>query len=144
MTTIDFIQTIAILFTIIFTWYQLRDLVNLRRFETFWRVGESHRSIWTLYVEQPELVRVLDPEADVETEPVTTRERQFIVSVLIHTEMVHKANDAGYYELAESGNNDIADFLALPLPACVWEDVRQYQPPAFVSFIESLINQRKE
>lgn len=135
----DFIQTIGIITGFALTSWELRGSNKLRNFEIFWRIGESHRDMWKLALENDCLRRCLgSDEVVLEKKPITVEERTFVNLLLIHIENVFQAQQQGYYQIDERGMKDLKDFFSQPFIAGVWKEVRRYQPMDFVKFVENL------
>jgi len=142
---IELVQTIAITVGFAVTIWQLRDSGRLRRFEVFWRIGDSHRETWRPLIEHPELIRILDPNPDLSNRPISTQERQFATRIILHVENVYKAHREGYYKFDLGGEGkDIGELIELPIIQNVWTENRGYLDPHFVRFIQGLKRRNRE
>ena len=90
-------------------------------------------------MEKAELARVLDPAPDLNRHPVTDAERLFILFLILHLASSFEATKHGMY-FAEPGlRADVMEFFNLPIPGLVWRQMRAYQRPAFVRFVDEIL-----
>lgn len=137
---LDILQSFGIVAGFLFTIVGLRTASKQRNFDIFWRIGDSHREIWSMMIEKKSLSRILNENVDLARNPVTLEESMFVNLVLLHIENVCQAAKEGYYDIGWNEKRDIADLLELPIPSVVWKDIRKYQSPVLVDFIASLDN----
>jgi hypothetical protein len=104
----------------------------------------SHRDIWKLSYDSPELKRVTKENPDLLAQPITDKEEQLVNLVVLNMILAFEADRLGVYPLPEGSKRDAISFLQLPIPQRVWKDIREYQPPQFVEFIERLREQSKD
>jgi hypothetical protein len=112
---------------------------RVRRTEVVLRLTEAHRDIWEKLVEQPSLARVLDPEASLREAPPSPAERRFVQLVLLHLATVRQAVNERTYDASPGMDEDIRQFLALPIPRLVASDILPFQTPDFQEFLQTLI-----
>src|SRR5438046_1306733 len=55
-----------------------------RRVANLIHLTEQHRDLWERMCSQPELARILDPDADLVKSPVTAEEELFVIFVILH------------------------------------------------------------
>ncbi len=135
---VDLLQSLGIIAGFIFTILHVRRSTRLTKFDVFWRIGESHREIWSEVYDNPALERVLQEKLDLSEDQISIQERTFINSVILHVENVYKAHREGFYEIGVHERDDIGELFTRPLFASVWNDVKKYQSDSFRSFLESL------
>lgn len=134
--SIDLIQSLAIVGTLLITYFQLRDTNRSNRAVVSLQVTASHREIWSMLFTNRELGRVVDEHPDLAERPVTQLEEYFVIMVINHMSAAYDAYKQGMFRLYEA---DLRDFFALPIPRHVWDEVRQYQGPELVEFIDGLL-----
>ncbi len=133
---LDVIQSVAIVGTLLVTYFQLRATNRSNRAVVSLQVTASHREIWTLMFTTPGVARVLDENPNLAEEPITRREEYFVIMVVNHMSAAYDAYREGMFRLYEA---DVRDFFTLPIPARVWEEIRPYQGPELVEFIDGLL-----
>lgn len=100
------------------------------------QLTRAHRELWERMYEDQSLVRVLNPEINLESSPLTPEEEIFLVFVILHLSSTYYAMKAGFYKRLHGLQKDIERFFALPLPKAVWKKVKDLQDEPFVSFVE--------
>lgn len=137
------VQTTAIVAGLLFNglgffvaaWVFLRNRkLHLLSFLT--DLTSSHRDIWKLTIESPELARVTSKEPDLIGKPITPEERRLLNLAILNMALAFEAHRLGIYRLPQGSKRDMAAFLQLPIPKRVWADMREYQDRRFVRFIE--------
>lgn len=103
-------------------------------------ITRSHRELWMEFVHTPELKRVRDANADLETTPVTEAEHVFVTLVIAHTNTVFHGTDRDLVIEYEGMGRDIAEFFSLPIPSAVWRKLKPLQNHDFVEFMEASLN----
>jgi hypothetical protein len=99
----------------------------------------NYREIWKEFFQWPELVRVIDPSADVIKEPVTPDEEFFVNMVVSHTSSVYEALKDELLTKQEGLRRDVGLFFALPIPKAVWQKTKPLQNLDFAAFIDSCL-----
>ena len=120
-----------------FTGISIRSDARARRVANLLTITANHREIWKEFSRRPELVRVLDASADVESDPVTRGEAEFVNLVVLHVSSVHYALKDNVVIELEGLRRDVGEFFALPVPRAVWEEVKQFQNKDLVTFVEA-------
>jgi hypothetical protein len=132
------LQSLGIIGGLFFTGISLRIDAKVRRLGNLLTITQQHREIWTNLYRRPELSRVLDPKANVTSEPVTEEEEMFILLLLVHLGTTRDVLKTGMLDKPDEGvPKDIKWFFSLPVPKTVWERVKDRQDEAFVRFVES-------
>lgn len=134
------IQTIGILSGFLLAARSLALDRGIRKTEILMQLTESHREIWESFLDEANLESTLDPYRKVDTHPITFAEKRFVTSVILHMAMVHRASRHGVFQPWEGLKLDIREFLHLPVPGTVFENLRPYQEEEFLRFIDSLLN----
>jgi len=97
---------------------------------------QQHRDLWERMYSQPELARILDPNADLDTNGVTAEEQMFVVFIILHLSTSYFAIRSGFLQRPYRLGKDIERFFSLPIPRAVWEKVKVLQEPPFARFVE--------
>jgi len=134
------IQAAAIVGSLLFNVTILRMDLRVRRTEVMLSLTESHREIWEQLIERPELSRVLEPDANVHTQPPTPSEKHFVQLVVNHVATVRQAVKEGAYRATRGMDQDIREFLALPIPRIVAGGMLPYQAPDFQEYLHGLMD----
>ena len=130
------LNAVAIVASLLFTASSLRADIKTRRLENLMAITQGHREIWTEFLNQPALKRVLDSNPELHGEPVTWDERVFVRLVIVHLHSVHQASKRGLYFTPEGLRRDVWSFFSLPIPAKVWEDEKSFQDDEFLDYVE--------
>lgn len=140
----DLLGSVAIIASLLFTAVELQHVGKAQRVSNLLTITRQHREIWSELFRQPTLKRVLDPQADLVTNPVTTEEELFVTFLILHLDAVFKADHAKMFEPATTLRRDIAGFFALPIPKAVWQKSRPLQDVDFVAYVESALGATEE
>lgn len=131
------LQSLAILSGFAFTCISLRHDKHSRRVANLLQLTAHHRDIWERLFDRPELRRVLEPNPDLTSTPVTDDEALFVRLLILHLNSTHRAIRDGLVDPPEHLGNDIRGFFCFPVARAVWNAVRHLQDQAFVEFVES-------
>lgn len=101
------------------------------------QLGEHYQKIKNTLIHKPELARIFESNPDKSPEMSPT-ERNYIQQNIMHIYTVFIAVKLGQLDTFEGIDKDIKRFLNLPLPAMVWEEVKEFQDKEFVTYIEKL------
>jgi len=115
----------------------LRSETKTRRVANLLAITANHREVWKEFFGKPELARVIEPSADVRTQPVTPAEEFFVNMVISHTSSVYEALKDELVIKQENLRRDIKSFFSLPVPNAVWTKSKLLQNQDFAAFIES-------
>lgn len=137
----DLLQNLGIISGFLFTAHSIRSESKDRKIGNIMAMVQNHHSIWKQLYENPELSRVIDANADLSSEPITTQERIFITSVILHMDAIHRAIRARMFVRIEGMRKDINGLFSLPIPKQVWGMVKPLQDRDFVAFVESCLNE---
>jgi hypothetical protein len=100
-------------------------------------ITANYREVWKEFFRSPELVRVIEPSADVAKQPVTPAEEFFVNMVISHTSSVYEALKHELVIKQEGLRRDVRLFFSLPVPKAVWTKTKLLQNQDFAAFIES-------
>lgn len=84
---------------------------------------------------------MVETNVELEKEPVTKQEEYFVILIISHMTAAYDAYREGMYRTYKA---DIKDFFKLPIPANVWNNIKEYQAPEFVKFVDQLLNESRE
>ncbi len=107
-----------------------------RRAANLIQLTEQHRDLWERMYVQPELARIIDPEANPRDLPITAHEQTFVVFIILHLSSTYYAMRSGFFRRPHGLREDIVRFFSLPIPRAVWERIKALQDVAFVEFVE--------
>ena len=119
---------------------------SLREQTKAWRVANlltfvsNLRELTKVYYENVPLHRVLDPGADVHTEPVNFGEETYARARILHLFSAYKAMQDDLTVKPEGLRRDIQDFFALPIPKIVWGKMKPLQNADFTAYIDECLN----
>jgi hypothetical protein len=133
---LNLIQTIAIVVMLWITVVQLKSTLRADRATAALEITTSHREIWSHLLTNPALGRILDPNVDLQKEPVTVIEEFFVVLVANHMSAVYDAHKEGIHRLYP---DDMRAFFILPIPRAVWARILPYQALEFSEFMNGLL-----
>jgi hypothetical protein len=108
-----------------------------RRVANLIQLTQQHRDLWERMYSQPELVRILNPDANLGKTGVTVEEEMFVVFIILHLSSTYYAMRSGFFQKPHGLRKDIERFFSLPIPSMVWEKVKALQDAPFVKFVES-------
>ena len=127
-------QSAGITVGLLFTALAFRQNAEVERVKLLFELKEHHASMWRELFDEPKLARVLDPAADLETDPLSAREEVFLGLLILHLACAFESIQADL--LSPSGVEEaIRDFFSLPLPWAIWEKGRGFRTrPSFSSW----------
>lgn len=136
----DLLSAVGIIGGLFFTAHSLRAEAKTRRVANLISITGSHREVWKLYFNSPELARVFDVKADTIRQPTTQKEEAFVNMVIAHISTVYYAIQNDLVVKQEGVRRDVAQFLSLPIPRTIWDKIKVVQNDDFMEFIESCRN----
>ena len=132
------LQSVGIIGSLLFTGLTLRQDVKERRTSHDLTITKAHRELWTNLYKRPSLARVLDPNADLSSQPITQEEEMFVLLLVVH---LNTALEVLRSETPDEAlRRDIRWFFSLPVPMTVWEEAKYRQEAGFVRFVEACRN----
>jgi hypothetical protein len=114
-----------------------REELRARRAETLMQMTEYHREIWGRVLDDPSLERIFEPDADLDVEPITPKERMLCTFLILHLFASFEARKAGVFQTSWYEAHDIGQLFTRPVPAAAWDAVKAYQNSEFVAFVEN-------
>ena len=133
----NLLSVAGIICSLWFAAVSLRSETKTRRVANLLAITANHREVWKEFFGKPELARVIEPSADVRTQPVTPAEEFFVNMVISHTSSVYEALKDELVIKQENLRRDIKSFFSLPVPNAVWTKSKLLQNQDFAAFIES-------
>ena len=133
---LDLVQTGAIVLVLWITFVQLRKTIKSNRAFASLQITTSHREIWSHLLTDKSLGRIIEENVDLEKEPISRKEEYFVIMVVNHMSAVYDAYKEGIHRIYPA---DMQQFLTLPIPNKVWNEIKPYQAKEFTSFIEEII-----
>jgi hypothetical protein len=135
----DLLQTAAITTGLFATVHNLRADRRERMVQTQFAITSGHREIWSKLTENPSLARVLDPDANLDVEPVKLHEEMLVQFVILHLRAAFKARCAGMDFADDNVELDVRLLFSLPIFNAVWNRSRIFQDADFVAFVEAAL-----
>lgn len=135
----ELLQTAGIIASLLFSAYSMRRDEQGRRIGNLTAIKQDYIQIWNQLYTSPELARVLDKNADLGRNPVSTAEWLFVKMLIVHLDSVHRAMRTGLFVTLDGLEKDMRDFFASPIPKVVWRELRPFQDQQFVRFVEGII-----
>jgi hypothetical protein len=133
----DLFSALGIIGGLWFTAVSLHSETKTRRVANLLTITANYREVWKEFFRSPELLRVIEPSADVAKQPITPSEEFFVNMVISHTSSVYEALKDELVIKQEGLRRDIALFFSLPVPKAVWTKTKLLQNQDFAAFIES-------
>lgn len=134
----ELLQSVFIIGAFVHTYYSTRYDNRSRKAEYLLQITQSHREIWGKTYVQPELLRIKKTDVDLQKNPITEPERRLAKEVIMHIYSVYEATAIGLFNKGDM-DKDIIDYLQLPIPNVVWQEVKRYYNKEFVNYIEGLL-----
>lgn len=113
-----------------------------RRVANLIHLTKEHRELWERMYSQPELSRILNPDADLRKTPVQPEEEVFVVFLILHLSSFYYGMRSGFFPHPQGFPKDIERFFSLPIPRAVWKNVKALQDTPFVEFVDRWFPQR--
>ena len=107
-----------------------------RRVGNLIHLTQQHRDLWERMYSQPELARILDPNANLAQVGVTPEEEMFVIFIILHLSTTYYAIRSGFFRKPHGLRKDIERFFSLPIPRAVWDKVKTLQDAPFVKFVD--------
>jgi hypothetical protein len=130
------VQTVAVAAGLLLVGIALLLEARARRVQNLIQLTQQHRELWERMYSQPELTRILDPDADLTKTAVTAEEEMFVVFIILHLSSTYYAMRSGFFQKPHGLRKDIERFFSLPIPRAVWEEVKILQDAPFVKFVD--------
>jgi hypothetical protein len=134
------LSAIGIIGGLWFTALSFRSEAKTRRIANLINITGSHRDVWKVYFNSPDLVRVFDGRANISKHPINQKEEIFVNMVIAHIATVFYAMKNELVIKQEGLRRDVAQFMSLPIPSAIWGKNKVVQNDDFVAFVESCQN----
>jgi len=133
------LQSAGIIGGFLFTGWSLWIDARVRRVQNLFTITAHHREIWSEVYKNPELKRIIDPNANLEKRSITIPERLFTRSLFLHLSAAFHASKTGMFSEPDGLQRDIRNFLRLPIPKQVWKQSKGNHNHEFANFIAETI-----
>ena len=138
----DLLQSSFIVGSFILSYIATQNDIRSRKVEHLLYLNQSYREIWSKTYTYPELLRIREIDLDLKINPITEPERRMIREMVIHIYAIYEAIQNSQIEKGET-DKDIYDFLQLPIPNAVWEEVKVYHNKKFIDYIDELLSKHR-
>jgi len=132
----NLVSVVGIIGGLGFTAVSLHSETKTRRIANLLTITANYRDVWKEFFHVPELIRVVEPSADVVKKPVTPAEEFCVNMIISHTSSVYEALKNGLMINQEGLRRDVGAFFSLPVPQATWKQTKQFQNVDFVEFVE--------
>lgn len=136
----DLLEAVGIIGGLSYTAAAFRRDRESRQVENLLNLIQNHREIWKELLREERLKRILDPEVDVDRDPITPEERVFVTFLVTHLSAVFYARRDGLTIGPSGERDDVLRFFSLPIPKRVWNDLKSVQNPDFVEYVEECLS----
>lgn len=136
---LEILQSVGIIGGLLTSAYTIHKNAQVQRVQNLFTLTKNHREIWSQVVEKPELARVLDPAVDLNRRPITDAERLFVLFLILHLASSFEATKHGMYFAEQGLRADVHEFFSRPIPHFVWGQIRKYQQPDFIKFVDDMM-----
>ena len=137
------VAVVSVTSALVFNATEMRQSTKARQVETLSKLTDRHLEIWTYFHSQPDLMRILATDVDVEDDTLSRKEIHFVSFLLLNLNVSYWAARRGIFRQHDNIKAEIRSFLALPIPRAAWRILRDSHDREFVSFIEDALRQNK-
>lgn len=130
------IQSLGIVAGLFFTGVTLMHDLRARRVSQYLTLATQHRHLWSALYRHPKLARLMDPNRDVATEPVSKSEQAYLKLVFVHFHTGWIVAREGSLTPLSTLASDVGVFFNLPAPAEAWAAEKTGFESTFVAFME--------
>lgn len=134
----ELLQDLSIIVGFAFTVHAIHRDAAARRIGNLLELTKQHNELWGK-LNSPELARISDEGAALDTKPLSHEEQRFVTALILHLHVYFRAMRVKMYPKLEGLDADVKQFFSRPIPKAVWNSVKQYQNKDFVEFIEDCI-----
>jgi hypothetical protein len=138
--SVNLLSTFGIVGSFFIAAKAFRSEAKTRRIANLLSITANHREVWKVFVNDKSLTRVLAAKADTSKQPITESEKAFVTLVITHISSVYYAMNDQLVVNLDGLRRDIVQFLSLPIPRAVWENIKVLQNDDFAAFVESCRN----
>jgi len=133
----DVLSTVGIIGSLWIAIITLRSDAKAKRISNLIALTANYIEIRKEHAYNPKLIRVDDPAADVEKQPVTPAEESFVSLVINHASSAYETLKDDLLVKQDGLRRDVQSFFSLPVPNAVWTKVKLLQNQDFAAFIDS-------
>jgi hypothetical protein len=138
---LDAFEGLIVTLGLLLTAYTIHKDERARRIANLLAIHERYDHLWSRLFTNPELQRILKKDVDVNRQPVSDEEALFVKMLFLHLDTVRRATREGMFVKLQGLKADVKDFMALPIPKLVWEQMKPFQDNEFVAFVEGCLRQ---
>jgi|SRR4051812_46511383 hypothetical protein len=135
----DLIATIGVIASLLLAAYSSYKEEKARKVSNLIAITQLHSDLWREPERDSRLDRVTQKNVDLEKQPITAAEMQFVKRLVMHLSTVFRVKREGVLTPLNGLEKDVQDFFTLPIPKAVWEQLRAYQDYDLVRFIEQTV-----
>ena len=135
----DLLQSVFIVGGFFLSYFAIKSDTRSRKVEHLLQINQSQREIWNKIYSNPELYRIKETDVDLDLQPITLSERRLIQETILHIYAVHQAIKNKQLKGGKM-EKEIGDYLRLPIPNKVWQEVEKYYDVQFVKYINDLLS----
>jgi hypothetical protein len=136
---VTLLNAVGVVGGLFFTATAVRSATKTQRIANLIALTSNHREVWREFFRNPELARVLDSSADLEKDPVTPEEREFVNMVVLHVSSAYESLKDELMIRQDGLERNMRSFFSLPIPRTVWEKTKTFQNEDFVKFVEDSV-----
>lgn len=136
----DLVQSIFIVVGFVMAAISLRQDIRSRKVQNLFEIGRSHREIWQVIFSNPKLERILQPNPNLQDQPISPQERRLVLQIIFHLQSVFEAHRARQILPINGLEEDIEQFFSYPIPKTIWERHTKFQNEQFTSYVNHIIN----
>ena len=120
-------QTLGIIASLLLASRSFQRNAKAQSFQSLVALLESHREIWSMLIEKPELSRVLEPDPDLQSDPPSPEERRFVQLLILHLSTTLRAINWRLIASPPGLSDETRDFFSHPIPLQIWREVGPLQ-----------------
>ncbi|MDR3548572.1 MAG: hypothetical protein P4M11_09980 [Candidatus Pacebacteria bacterium] len=137
----DVLSTVGIIGSLWIAIITLRSDAKAKRTSNLIALTANYIEIRKEHAHNPKLIRVDDPAADVEKQPVTPAEESFVCLAINHASSAYETLKDDLLVKQEGQRLDLKSFFSLLVPNAVWTKVKTLQNPDFAAFTDSSLKE---
>ncbi|MEM6269147.1 MAG: hypothetical protein AAF998_06890 [Bacteroidota bacterium] len=138
------LQSVLLISGFIVAAFSFRHDAKARKVQNLLAIVRNHREIWGLYTDSDALKRIRSNAVSLSTQPITDQERFFILSAVLHLFTAHQAERMGQIKPFAGMDKDIRRFFSRPIAKKVWKEIKPFQNPDFVAYIDQQLDQDRD
>jgi hypothetical protein len=139
-----FLQSVGIIAGLLFTGAAFKRDAKSRQVVNLIEITKQHREIWIELYSRPELVRILDAKADLQSAPITVEEELYVGLLILHLNAAYHAIKDGMAMKPDRLQEDIQQFFSRPLAQAVWERAKLFQDDDFVQWVTTVRDEAEQ